>query len=112
MLKDIKCILHAVMRMEKEIECLSNELKDHIQECGRQTDDTPATRHMPPPTLHEVQPRCPFLPVLPQDTQSSEVFEGSEMLSPPALDPPPTALESPSLDVPLLSSIGGVNPIF
>ena len=113
MLKDIKRILHAVLRMEKEVERLSKELKDHIEECGRQADDTPATGHMPPPTLHEVQPRCPFLPVLPQDTQPSEVFEGSEMLSPPALDrPPPTALESPSLDVPLPSPIGAVNPKF
>ena len=34
------------------------------------------------------------------------------MMSPPALDPPPTALESPSLDVPLPSPIGGVNPKF
>ena len=48
MLKGIKHILHAVLRMGKEIERLSKELKDHIQECGRQTDDTPATGHMPP----------------------------------------------------------------
>ena len=112
MLKDIKHILHAVLRMEKGIEHLSKELKDHIQECGRQTDDTPATGHMPSLTLHEVQPRCPFLPVQPQDTQSSELFQGSEMLSPPALDPPPAAFVSPSLDVPLPSPIGGVNPKF
>ena len=46
MLKDIKCILHAVLRMEKEIECLSKELKDHIQECGRPADEAPATGHM------------------------------------------------------------------
>ena len=105
MLQDIKRILHAVLRMEKEIERLSKELKDHIQDCGQQADDTPASGHMPPPTLHEVQPRCPFLPVQPQDTQPSEVFQGSEMLSPPALDPPPTALESPSMDVPLPSPI-------
>ena len=104
MLKDIKRILHAVLRMENEIERLSKELKDHLEECGRQADDTPATGHMPPQTLHEVQPRCPFLP--------SEVFEVSEMLSPPALDPPPTVLESPSLDVPLPSPIGAVNPKF
>ena len=112
MLKDIKRILHAVLRMEKEIERLSKELKDHIEECGRQADDTPNTGHMPPPTLHEVQPRCPFLPVQLQDTQPSEVFQGSETLPPPALDPPPTALKSPPLDVLPPSSIGGVNPIF
>ena len=47
MLKDIKCILHAVLRMEKEIERLSKELKDHIQECGRPADEAPATGHMP-----------------------------------------------------------------
>ena len=34
------------------------------------------------------------------------------MLSPPALDPSPIALESPSLDVPLPSPIGGVNSKF
>ena len=48
MSKGIKHILHAVLRMGKEIEHLSKELKDHIQECGQQTDDTPATGHMPP----------------------------------------------------------------
>ena len=48
MLKDIKRILHAVLRMEKGIERLSKELKDHIQDCGRQADDTPASGHMPP----------------------------------------------------------------
>ena len=73
-LKDIMHILHTVLRMEKEIERLSTKLKDHIQECGRQTDDIPATGHMPHPTLHEVQPRCLFLPVQPQDTQPSELF--------------------------------------
>ena len=41
MLNDIKRLLHTVLRMEKEIERLSKELQDHIQECGRQTDDTP-----------------------------------------------------------------------
>ena len=53
MLKDIKRILHAVLRMEKEIERLSKELKDHIQDCRQQADDTPASGHMPPPTVHE-----------------------------------------------------------
>ena len=45
MLKDIKCILHTVLRMEKGTERLSKELKDHIQESYRQTDVTPTTVH-------------------------------------------------------------------
>ena len=87
-------------------------MTDHIQECGQQADATPATEHMQPPTLHEVQPRCPFLPVQPQGNQPSELVQGSEMLSPPALDPPPAPLGSPPMDVPLPSPIGGVNPKF
>ena len=112
MLKDAKRILHTVVSMEKAIERLSKYLTDYIQECGQQADATPATEHMPTPTLHEVQPRRPFLPVLPQGNQPSELVQGSEMLSPPALDSPPAPLGSPPMDVPLPSPIVGVNPKF
>ena len=112
MLKDAKRILHTVLRMEKGIEI--------FQRNSKTTFSSFANKQVLPLPLNTCHPR--HYTRSNQDIHSCQsslrtlsplnYFNDQSDLSPPALDLSQAALGTPSLDAPMLSPIGGVNPNF